>query len=1356
MVFGHTAIFGRRTTVGYISRVKRLHLVGRVSAVLLLLLGFSIIFPIKIELSSSYALDRASEPTAGGNNTSTTTLTLNLSNNTLPLDLIPSSNGNFSTSSPASINVTTDHVTGYTLSIKAKVNNTNLINTEDSTKTISSIASALSSATFANASNTQYNNKWGYSPSKLNSANNTQYLPSPGYNTATVLNATASANSTADNYTITLGARVDNTLPVGTYEQVFTIVAIGNPVNYSITYNANDGANGANTTNMPSPNPQTGNASVDTTSIALSSATPERTGKAFKGWCTVTPTTNATTHIDECSGTVYQPEDNYQINQKGTNIIDLYAMWGPALVINFNGNGLYFDNDSIKTVNAVTYDATSETVSITNPQYSHTPNLGDDGVQPQDSNYTNNYTMNEMIHIPGAAKLHIRLTWGGEHVNYDWVAFWPGNHPSYTAKDDFASGVKCGSNTTGKYGGGNHTAASNTVECDIAGDIVTFAFRSDGSQVGDGYGYYAVVTGFDSNNNQITQGYNYAKDLVAGEYKTPATAGGEYRFIGWSENQNADPRVSTDVIYYTEGDISSYLQKTNADSAVTLYAIWQKIYVITYNGNGATGSVTTQTQEIIAGATANLKAAQTSSGFTRTNYKVKEWNTSANGNGASYAGGASFTAPANMNLGDSLTLYAIWVPVYTVQYDGNNADNPNGMGTINASGIRGVRHYNVAENDTFYLFASNYKRDGYGFVGWSTDSDAWAKLTDNNNNNDPTIYGHNELFKLTSSIIALKNDKDIVTLYAIWAPAEKDGNNNPIYLQDWAGCDDMTATIYNSFTSTFTVSKDTITALTDKRDNMVYTIAKLADGNCWMIENLRLVNTATTGNNVNNTSITNESLAQGYGGVFHGLAGTESANFADSTTPNSLYTTDTSSTTHNIITGSNLGYRLPRYFNSIANMPSTLSNTQSVTSVDAYTSFSYHIYSYGNYYTWAAAIADTSDYATSNGHAKVETSICPTGWHLPYGGNGNTEANPGNTSGGFYYLANQMTATSSNKDSANKIRAFPNNFVSAGYYSTSLSNRGSSGHYWSSSAGSNTGAYYLSFYNTSLSVASHTSKFNGYSVRCVRYSKTINDITYMQEFATLSSSDLAQVKSSMAVGQQYELMDNRDNKTYTVAKLADGNIWMTQNLDHDIVTTTGFYTSANTDIPSTWTASTATSNTNSWSGSIRYPESYNPGDLCWDGVLLSNPANNVQDILTSCGTDRHYHIGNYYNWTAAVAMNDSNSYATDGTDVDQSICPAGWRIPNNDTNGTKTFDHLVNQLNLAPGSSGNMQNAPVYFAYGGDMLWGGFGYGGYYWTTSTMHFNEGASVFSFNIGQTSYSPNGMDRDSGLFVRCVAR
>lgn len=942
MVFGHTAVFGRRTTVGYISHIKRLHLVGKVSVVLFLLLGLSIIFPIKIELSSSYALDRASEPTAGGNNTSTTTLTLNLSNNTLPLDLIPSLNGNFSTSSPASINVTTDHVTGYTLSIKAKVNNTNLINTEDSTKTISSIASALSSATFANASNTQYNNKWGYSPSKLNSANNTQYLPSPGYNTATVLNTTASANSTADNYTITLGARVDNTLPVGTYEQVFTIVAIGNPVNYSITYNANDGANGANTTNMPSPNPQTGNASVDTTSIALSSATPERTGKAFKGWCTVTPTTNATTHIDECSGTVYQPEDNYQINQKGTNIIDLYAMWGPALVINFNGNGLYFDNDSTKTVNTVTYDATSELVNVTNPQYSHTPNVLDDGTQSGD--YTNNYTMNEVISIPGATRLHVELTWGGESVSYDWVSFWPGNHPSYTAKDDFASGVKCGSNTTGKYGGGGHTAAGNTVECDISSDIVTFAFRSDVSGVGDGYGYYAVVTGFDSNNNQITQGYNYAKDLVAGEYKTPATAGGPYRFIGWSENQNADPRVSTDVIYYTEGDISSYLQKTNADSAVTLYAIWQKIYVITYNGNGATGSVTTQTQEIVAGATANLKAVQTSSGFTRTNYKVKEWNTSANGNGTSYAGGASFTAPANMNLGDGLILYAIWVPVYVVQYDGNGADNPNGMGTTNANtGQKGVRHYNVAENDTFYLFASNYKRDGYGFVGWSADADAWAKLTDSNTGNDPVIYGHNELFKLTNGLIALKNDKDIITLYAIWAPAEKDINNNPVYLQGWTGCDDMTATVYDSTLGTLSVAKDTITALTDMRDNMVYTVAKLADGNCWMIENLRLNDAATKGNNTNNTSITNESLAQGYGGVFHGLAGTESANFANSTTPNSLYTTDTSSTTHNIITGSNLGYRFPRYYNSIASYPSSPSNSQSVVSADASTTFNYNV-----------------------------------------------------------------------------------------------------------------------------------------------------------------------------------------------------------------------------------------------------------------------------------------------------------------------------------------------------------------------------------------------------------------------------
>ena len=57
--------------------------------------------------------------------------------------------------------------------------------------------------------------------------------------------------------------------------------------------------------------------------------------------------------------------------------------------------------------------------------------------------------------------------------------------------------------------------------------------------------------------------------------------------------------------------------------------------------------------------------------------------------------------------------------------------------------------------------------------------------------------------------------------------------------------------------------------------------------------------------------------------------------------------------------------------------------------------------------------------------------------------------------------------------------------------------------------------------------------------------RTLSDLTYMQEMSTLSceNSSLHETK---------QLIDLRDNKDYWVAKLADGNCWMTQNLALDL------------------------------------------------------------------------------------------------------------------------------------------------------------------------------------------------------------
>lgn len=118
-------------------------------------------------------------------------------------------------------------------------------------------------------------------------------------------------------------------------------------------------------------------------------------------------------------------------------------------------------------------------------QYSHTPNISDDGVKSDD--YANNLNLNDVVTIPGATKLHVKLTYGGEGDYYDWVCMWEGDvSKTHTAEKDYNSSV------TGKLGG-----SKNTKTYDIAGDTVTFGFRSDGGGCGNGYGYYAVVTGDD-------------------------------------------------------------------------------------------------------------------------------------------------------------------------------------------------------------------------------------------------------------------------------------------------------------------------------------------------------------------------------------------------------------------------------------------------------------------------------------------------------------------------------------------------------------------------------------------------------------------------------------------------------------------------------------------------------------------------------------------------------------------------------------------------------------------------------------------------------------------------------------------
>lgn len=383
--------------------------------------------------------------------------------------------------------------------------------------------------------------------------------------------------------------------------------------------------------------------------------------------------------------------------------------------------------------------------------------------------------------------------------------------------------------------------------------------------------------------------------------------------------------------------------------------------------------------------------------------------------------------------------------------------NPNGGNVVG----RMASFQTGGNNSNLSLTTSNYSREGYGFAGWSATYDY----------SDPNgFYGPNEIVTTPSD-----TSTNGFPLYAIWVKSAGT-------LQDWTGCPALTS--------------GAVTALTDLRDNDTYAVAKLADGNCWMIENLRLDNT----NSDNSTG----ALAQGYGtsltyGNFSGLAAPETPWNTGATTANSLYSTDGANDTISIGSNDLPYYRFPRY------------NNQHTASRSEWGNSEIERYNYGNYYTWPAAIADPANYVFpayySGTYRSVEnTSICPKGWRLPIGGGKINEANndywalivTGINSGvnPANYEDNDRpyyTGSSEGASVLNAILSYPNNFIYAGYIDGTIQRTAMQGHYWTSTYTWNgltaNGLYFENgFFGSGGSVYPGTTgqyRSRGQSIRCM-------------------------------------------------------------------------------------------------------------------------------------------------------------------------------------------------------------------------------------------------------------------------------
>ena len=360
---------------------------------------------------------------------------------------------------------------------------------------------------------------------------------------------------------------------------------------------------------------------------------------------------------------------------------------------------------------------------------------------------------------------------------------------------------------------------------------------------------------------------------------------------------------------------------------------------------------------------------------------------------------------------------------YSVTYNGNGAT---------AGSMDGFNHfYESLDNIDIDFIAPNYKRDGYGFAGWSYLKDAKV--------NDPqyegTIFGPNQGLSVSLPESMFDENKNL-TIYAVWVPEETSQT-----MQTFS-CD--------------TLPQGNITALRDERDDNVYTVAKLADGNCWMTENLRLDDKATiTDENTNNP-------VQGF------ILSSSNDRWCDEWDVETCVNQPMLNTNNTNIGGSNtFGRRL------IAGQGGP--NYAYGSSGDLW-----QWYSYGNYYNWYSATAGTGTYSTGeSGKEDATGSICPTGWGLPIGGDADATIN-----GSFAYLNKQMTGGGFD-DATDEWVSFPVNLVYSGKWSNDGADyRGGNGIYWSRTANGTRAAFELNSRKNQIDDGT-TDKSDGAAIRCI-------------------------------------------------------------------------------------------------------------------------------------------------------------------------------------------------------------------------------------------------------------------------------
>ena len=161
-----------------------------------------------------------------------------------------------------------------------------------------------------------------------------------------------------------------------------------------------------------------------------------------------------------------------------------------------------------------------------------------------------------------------------------------------------------------------------------------------------------------------------------------------YSFTGWNTAIDGSGTAYAAGAPYT----------ITGSSAQILYAQWAiDTYTITYNANGATGTVDADTFTVLNAATLDDGASLIFAGKT-----FLGWRTTADGTGT--------TVSSPYSTAGNITVYAIWSGDYTITYNNNGGSGTHAADTFVYN--TPVSLYNNGTND--------FTKAGFFFGGWTT------------------------------------------------------------------------------------------------------------------------------------------------------------------------------------------------------------------------------------------------------------------------------------------------------------------------------------------------------------------------------------------------------------------------------------------------------------------------------------------------------------------------------------------------------------------------------------------------------------------------------------------------------------